>query len=344
MKGASIDQLVWETMFPKPRQQDPQSFQHLLQRSLVLEVRQEVHSFFGHLDTEEAKYPGLDYTNKTHRIRLCRWPWHRRLFRAFDNLGLTHSEISGLTKWEGTKWAKERFESERGITIRDTSFDIFPDYVPPEERLKAVERPVSETARSASQEEEGELPELVTACDNPAEESDEELESVGEALNEQLRERVDLRNSSGDLSVPLDEQWEDWLKNALESGNIRPGSQDMSMAASRLQLAADDIFPPRMVAAARSGEWDTIPTFLRNMLRHSLLEEQRTNPTQRRALRERQTRTTSSLNPSSSGPLNRRTEPPVWRNGIPFFVPRRSQDAGAERRISSEGPPHVETS
>lgn len=330
MKGASIDQLVWETMFPKPRQQDPQSFQHLLQRSLVLEVRQEVHSFFGHLDTEEAKYPGLDYTNRVHRIRLCRWPWHRRLFRAFDNLGLTHSEISGLTKWEGTKWAKERFESERGVTIRDTSFDIFPDYVPPEERLKAAEHPSSETGRSASQEEEGELPELVTACDNPAEESDEELESVGEALNEQLRERVDLRNSSGDLSVPLDEQWEDWLKNAIESGNIRAGSHEMSMTASRPQLAADDIFPPRMVAAARSGEWDTIPTFLRNMLRHSL-EEQRTNPTQRRAVRERQTRTTSSLHPSS-------------RNGIPFFVPRRSQDAGAERRISSEAPSHVETS
>src|SRR6187549_1751815 len=135
MKGPSIDQLVWETMFPKPRQQDPPSFQHLLQRYLVLEVRQEVHSYYGHLDTQEAKYPGLDYTNKIHRIRLSRWPWHRRLFRAFDNLRLTNAEISGLTKWEGTKWAKERYEKEQGIVIRDTTADGFPDWIEPEHRV-----------------------------------------------------------------------------------------------------------------------------------------------------------------------------------------------------------------
>ncbi|KAK1830322.1 hypothetical protein QBC39DRAFT_113577 [Podospora conica] len=340
MKGATIDQLVWETMFPKPRTQDPPTFQHLLQRSLVLEVRQEVHSYYGHLDTEEAKYPGLDYTNKIHRIRLSRWPWHRRLFRAFDNLGLTHSEISSLTKWEGTKWAKERFEAERGITIRDTSFDEFPDFVPPEERPRPVERSQPETGRSVSQQEEGELPELATACDNPAEESDEELESVGEALNEQLRERVDLRNSSGDLSVSLNEQWEDWLKNAIESGDIHAGALEMSITASRPLLATDDIFPSWMVAAARSGEWETVPSFLRNMLRQSL-EEQRTSTTQRRAPRDREARATSSLNPSSRstawGPDTSASSRSVLRSLL-------NQETARERRVSSETTPHVETS
>jgi len=127
MKGKPIDEVVFDHLFPRPKPGEPQNFQALLQRNLIPEVRQETHSFYGHLDTQEAKYPGLDYSHPTHRMRLSRWPWHRRLFRAFDSLRLTRSEIATLTKREGTKWAKEKYEKEQGVIIRDTTADGFPD-------------------------------------------------------------------------------------------------------------------------------------------------------------------------------------------------------------------------
>lgn len=128
MRRPAPDKLAYAYLFPRPKPTDPQNFHEFLERNLVLEVRQEVHSFYGHLDTQEAKYPGLDYTHPGHRTRLSRWPWHRRLFRAFDHLGLTPYEIGNLTKWEGTKWAKERYEKEQNITIRDSAADGMPDY------------------------------------------------------------------------------------------------------------------------------------------------------------------------------------------------------------------------
>lgn len=40
---------------------------------------------------------------------------------------------------------------------------------------------------------------------------------MGADLNERLRERVAARNASGALSKTLDEEWEQWLKNAKEA-------------------------------------------------------------------------------------------------------------------------------
>ncbi|KAK2068266.1 hypothetical protein P8C59_002915 [Phyllachora maydis] len=223
MKGRPVDQLVFEQIFSSKglRASDPQNFHALLQRYLILEVRQEVHAFYGHVDTQEAKYPGLDYTHPTHRIRLSRWPWHRRLFRAFDALALTHAEISSLTKWEGTKWAKERFEREQGITIRDTTADCMSEWVEPEDRptyrCRSNRNATNGAAEQALEDETASVAD--TTLDLP-DESDEELESVGEALNERLRLRVALRNASGDNSLSLDEDWEAWLKNAIESGEL----------------------------------------------------------------------------------------------------------------------------
>ncbi|KAK0731282.1 hypothetical protein B0H67DRAFT_454396, partial [Lasiosphaeris hirsuta] len=263
MKGRPVDQLVYEFMFPKPRQQDPQNFQALLQRHLVLEVRQEVHSFYGHLDTPEAKYPGLDYTHHIHRIRLGRWPWHRRLFRAFDALRLTPAEIATLTKWEGTKWAKERFEREQGIKIHDTTADGFPEYVEPEDRP-------APRSRGVSQETEDPTDAAAEAADNLGAESDDELESVGVALNERLRQRVAQRNLSGDTSLPLDEEWENWLKNAIESGEIPHIADQIARFSGPHSFTADDVFPQRMVAAARAGQWEEIPDWLHDMIRQGL--------------------------------------------------------------------------
>jgi hypothetical protein len=273
MKGRPVESLVYEYMFPKPRQSDPQNFHAFLQRYLILEVRQETHSFYGHLDTPEAKYPGLDYTHRIHRIRLSRWPWHRRLFRALDGLRLTHAEIAGLTKWEGTKWAKERFERDQGIRIRDTTADGFPNYADPDDPYSAQSlRAESEVTDGpiAAEEEDAEENE------EEDEESDEELESVGVALNERLRQRVAMRNMSGDTSMPLDEEWENWLKHAIESGELpHVADQIARFPGPHNTLTADDIFPPRMMASARAGRWEDIPDFLHDMIRQALRSARR---------------------------------------------------------------------
>ncbi|PSR94187.1 hypothetical protein BD289DRAFT_363974 [Coniella lustricola] len=248
MKGRPVDALVYEHMFPKPRSQDPQNFHALLMRHLILEVRQEVHAFYGHLDTPEAKYPGLDYNNRTHRTRLSRWQWHRRLFRAFDALRLTPSEVSGLTKWEGTKWAKERYEREQDCAIRDTAMDGLPVW---------TGEPQPRRARTAAQD--GHLADSGALAENEEEEEDSEgeLESVGIALNARLQERMAARNA-GDLSVPLDEAWEQWFKNAVETGEISAVRERQ-----------------RMLDNARLGNWHEVPAPLRVMIRNMLVAEQR---------------------------------------------------------------------
>jgi hypothetical protein len=268
MKGRPVDQMVFDYMFPKPRATDPQNFHSLLHRHLILEVRQEVHSFYGHLDTQEAKYPGLDYCNRIHRIRLSRWQWHRRLFRAFDGLRLTAAEIAGLTKWEGTKWAKDRFERDSGVIIRDTAADGFPDW---------ATAGVGSTESISPRTESDQLEEETADEDMDGEEdSDGELESIGVPLNEQLRERA-ARHEAGDTSEPLDEEWEQWLKNAIDSGELPFLTNQILRQSNDLTLIPQALFPPRMLSAARAGQWHEIPDFLHDMLRRTLESETTTS-------------------------------------------------------------------
>jgi hypothetical protein len=277
MKGRSVEDLVYDYLYTKPKGSDPPNFQALLQRHLIPEVRQETHAFYGHLDTQEAKYPGLDYTHPTHRIRLCRWTWHRRLFRTFDALCLTSSEISTLTKWEGTKWAKEKYEKEQGITIRDTLDDEVYDWVPP------PEAGMSETSRIAQAEPErlrpttsiSNLDGLDDTDDANQEESDGEFESVGVHLNERLRDRA-IRREAGDTSVVLDEEWEQWLKNAIESGQLRIITSQMREEMIRTAPPfAVDFWPPHMINAARAGRWSEIPSSLHSMVLRTLENDPR---------------------------------------------------------------------
>ncbi|KAM0335459.1 hypothetical protein ACHAQA_000507 [Verticillium albo-atrum] len=265
MKGRSVDQLVFESMFSKSRAGDPPNFHAFLQRTLILEVRSEVHAFYGHLDTQEAKYPGLDYCNRIHRVRLSRWPWHRRLFRAFDSLRLTHNEVANLTKWEGTKWAKERYEKEQGITIRDTAADELSEWIEPEDR-PVDSAPRGQTAETEEQSDDEDM---------DGEETEEEMESVGTALNERLRERV-ARREAGDLATVLDEEWEQWLKNAIESGELPFTAPQMPQSASPTNtttIMPTTLFPPRMLSAARAGQWREIPDFLHDLIQRSISVE-----------------------------------------------------------------------
>ncbi|KAK3187159.1 hypothetical protein K4F52_004062 [Lecanicillium sp. MT-2017a] len=305
MKGKPIDEVVFDHMFPRPKAGEPQTFQALLQRNLIPEVRQETHSFYGHLDTQEAKYPGLDYAHPTHRMRLSRWPWHRRLFRAFDALRLTNSEIANLTKWEGTKWAKEKYEKEQGVVIRDTTADGFPDVdeppswrrspsgsvSPPRYRFNSpattttsatsasrsgVNTPTSSTVAPVRREpvrddeaERSDEEDVDEVQEDQEEEDEEEVESVGVQLNERLRTQA-ARRDAGDASAVLDEEWEQWLKTAIESGELAVITEQMTdqilrgRSSSPLPAA---LIPQGMLDLARGGQWSDIPEFLQPMLR-----------------------------------------------------------------------------
>jgi hypothetical protein len=287
MKPVAIDKLVHEQMFPKPKPNDPSNFHALLHRSLIPEVRQETHAFYGHLDTQEAKYPGLDYSHPTHRIRLSRFPWHRRLFRAFDALRLTPAEIAGLTKWEGTKWAKEKFEREQGVTIRDTTADGFPDWIEPEDRPSSGRSQAhSQTLRSRAgdvdnrQEDEDEDEEMEDEEDEEEEYvevlSDDEIDSVGVELNQRLLAQA-ARRDAGESSAVLDEEWEQWFKNAMETGQLSYLSDEISnqliRGANTSAGLPARVFPPEMISAARAGRWSDVPDFLHDVLRRTLEAE-----------------------------------------------------------------------
>ncbi|RCI08008.1 hypothetical protein L249_7795 [Ophiocordyceps polyrhachis-furcata BCC 54312] len=269
MKGRPIEELVYECMFQRPKSTDPQNFNALLQRSLIPEVRQETHAFYGHLDTQEAKYPGLDYTHETHRIRLSRWPWHRRLFRAFNALVLTHAEIAALTKWEGTKWAKEKFEKEQGVVIRDTTADGFPTW---NESVELRRHVPSLTA-------DGPSPGHGDGNNNndngdEGEDSDDALESVGLELNQRLRAQA-ARREAGETTAVLDEEWEQWLKYAIETGELTMVTEQMTeqmfrRANSSSAVIPAALIPQNMLRAARAGQWSEIPEILQPVIRRTL--------------------------------------------------------------------------
>jgi hypothetical protein len=280
MKGPPIDHLVYSHMFPKPKSTDPQNFQVLLQRQLVPEVRHETQAFYGHLSSQEAKYPGLDYSYQPHRVRLSRYPWHRRLFRAFDALRLTASEIAGLTKWEGTRWAKERFEREQGVVIRDTTGDGIEDWVEPESRISIAQR--QDVAGDGDCEMEGNKNEGQGGgnegaedddMDDEDEDSDVEIRSVGIELNERLRAAVAQREA-GNATTVMDEEWEQWLKDAVEAGGIPFPASDLSPNANipgtRPVPNDNPAMPPLLLNAARFGELQQMPDFMQSIVMQNI--------------------------------------------------------------------------
>lgn len=275
MKGRPIDQLVYERMFPSPKPTDPRNFQELLQCQIVPEVRHETQAFYGSLSSQEAKYPGLDYAYQPHRNRLSRYTWHRRLFRAFDDLRLTPNEIAILTKWEGTRSAKERFEKEQGIVIRDTTADEIEDWVEPE--LRAGSGVQAQGADVEHMEDILEDDEQAVEGDRADEEMDEDSDmeirrSVGNALNERLRAAVAQREA-GNTSAIMDEEWEQWLKDAVEAGGLPFLTPDLSPNANipgtRPATYRPAVRPRLLNASTRSEEWADPPDFLQFMMRRN---------------------------------------------------------------------------
>ncbi|KAL3454524.1 hypothetical protein BJX65DRAFT_3060 [Aspergillus insuetus] len=230
MHKPSLAQIVHRASFPRQRTSDPATFAAHIALNLVPEVRIETSTFYGSLDNVEAQYPGLDYSYGPHRMRLSRFPWHYKLFRVFDELGLSEEEISSLCRWEGTKSARQRYEKEEGVKVRDTTADAIrpASPAPLPSVIVHVEDgpgPIHETrVRSAVYEEveiqDGIIDDRGIECE-PTQEgedsSDDEMESCGVELNHRLLAATAARERGA--NVPLDEDWEQWLKEAGERGS-----------------------------------------------------------------------------------------------------------------------------
>lgn len=255
MKRPSIHDLVFRHQFPSPKQNEPQNFYAHVQRNLVPEVRVEVQTFYGALDSLEAQYPGLDYTHDPHRRRLGRFPWHRRLFRTFDQLRLTDDEVLSICQWEGTKSAKDKYEAETGRSIHDTTAD---DVAPPERSSPSavVHRVPRRQPSTETMAHVGGLDDHSIEEDQSEDDDDIEV-SVGVQLNDQL-----MAVEEGDS--PSEGPLEEWLKymherdvnrdsvlQAIRAGHPPPtvlenirASAAMSSSEAVVSASSNMMFPP----------------------------------------------------------------------------------------------------
>lgn len=224
--------MLYGALFPEPSIRDPASFSAYIAGELIPEVRLETATFYGSLDCLEAQYPGLDYTYAPHRMRLSRYPWHARLFKAFDALRLTDSEIASLCTWEGTKSARERYEKEEGVAVRDTTADgvAVEPLLPPSVEVHYYEDKDEgslacgygsdavddEAASLASEDESGET----SDCSDEGDVSDDE---AGVALGARVQPAA--RSRQLDMPIPQAADWELFLKDNL---GITPEELDSS--------------------------------------------------------------------------------------------------------------------
>ncbi|KAI1612399.1 hypothetical protein EDD37DRAFT_654458 [Exophiala viscosa] len=221
MRKPSIPELIYQRTFPKPKQGDPSSFYAFVHRHIVAEIRTEVQTYYGALDTLEAQYPGLDYTYLPHRRRLSRHTWHRRLFRVFDDLGLTNDEILSLCQWEGTRAAKERYEREAQTEVKTTTGNDLPTTTRGsgpravwEDWSRSAPGPASPAYTAipeADEVEDTDMPEPQQPTDDQSGSS--EYDIVG-LVRDAMQERL-----TG-TSLAISEEWEQWLKDALERHTV----------------------------------------------------------------------------------------------------------------------------
>lgn len=239
-----ISLLVYQTLFPNPVPGDPPSFSAHLTKNLVGEVRVETATFYGSLDTIEARYPGLNYAHAPHRKRLGRFPHHQRLFEAFDKLGLTDNEIQGFCRWEGTLWARERYERDEGVKVRDTTAVEIGEWV---DRRKLSPRNKGIKVKTDIDVEIEEMPLSAEATNLPQgdtemldeDESEDEDESVGVELNERLRYAAAMREQG--VNVAMDPEWEQYLKEAQERGELNIDATREALRMMATQLAQGEL-------------------------------------------------------------------------------------------------------
>lgn len=270
-----ISVLVYNHLFPAPSPTDPPSFSAHLSKNLVGEVRIETANFYGSLDTIEARYPGLNYAHGPHRKRLGRFPHHRRLFGAFDALGLTESEIQGFCRWEGTLWARERYERDEGVKVVDTTGMEIGAWV--DNRATRLSRksikvkthieveiervsPASASAEGAGTPthaarhhaaQDTEMPD--TESDNDSDDAQDDVtESVGFELNARLMHAAALRDQGN--NVPMDPEWEAYLKEAQERGELNIDATREALRTMAGQLVNSQMVTMGAAAAAEANQ------------------------------------------------------------------------------------------
>jgi hypothetical protein len=233
MHKPNIGQLVYKTIYPRPRSTDPVHILAHITRNIVPEVRVEVQTYYGPLDCIEAQYPGLDYTFAPHRRRLSRFQHHRKLFKVFDELRLTDNEILSLCTWEGTKSAKDKYERDAGRPIRDTTTDGFSQaqYINTEPISYFSDEYEWQTSTGRTTRLDSRRPETIDEDQMTDEEEIDTHNSVGVQLNQELRRAADAR-ARGEPAI-FDEQFEEWMKEALERSQMSPDAVMQSIQQGR---------------------------------------------------------------------------------------------------------------
>ena len=132
------------------------------------------------------------------------------------------SEIEALCRWEGTKYARQKYERDNDTIVRDTTWD---EVEVPEHR-EAVAVVMQLRGGSDDMRDRDTLKETKAARVNvedetekfgeeTLEESEDELEqSIGVELNRRLIAASEARARGEE--VIMDEDWEQWLKEAAE--------------------------------------------------------------------------------------------------------------------------------
>ncbi|KAH6642975.1 hypothetical protein C7974DRAFT_328746 [Boeremia exigua] len=247
-----ISVLVYSQLFPSPSPTDPPSFSAHLSKNLVGEVRIETANFYGSLDTIEARYPGLNYAHGPHRKRLGRFPHHRRLFDAFDRLGLTESEIQGFCRWEGTLWARERYERDEGVKVVDTTGMEIGEWVDNRHSRLASRKGINVKTDIEVEIERPRRPrdrdtEMADTESESEDDAHDELDaSVGFELNARLLHAAALRDQGA--NVPMDPEWEAYLKEAQERGEL-----NIDATREALRTMADQLVQMGQQAAAAAA-------------------------------------------------------------------------------------------
>lgn len=263
-RQTSVASLLYAHLFPSPGPSDPPNFQTHLARDLIPEIRIETATFYGSLDSIEARYPGLNYCHAPHRMRLGRFPHHARLFAAIDTLAITDQEVMDLVRWEGTLWARQRFERDENIKVRDTTGDGISDWIDPRMRSKqkALIRVHTEVAITEGchpvdmlldhHPHRDMVDQELVRHDDIAEEQDDDddddddqdqdendddddagdnIQSIGHELNRRLLAAIAARQQG--LNVEMDPEFEAYLKELVESGHLLATSRPVDGPMSR---------------------------------------------------------------------------------------------------------------
>jgi hypothetical protein len=166
-------------------------------------------------------------------------------------------------------------------------------------------------------QEEAETEEHENEMDEDGDDSDIEIQSVGVELNERLRAAVAQREAGNPATV-MDEEWEQWLKDAVEAGGLPFLSSDLSPNANipgTRPATESPTMHPRLLNAARLGQWQQIPDFLHNIVRQNIeatnrrLEDATITPT-----------TPVATSSTSSTPTNSHSS--FWSSTRPSLSPR----------------------